>query len=461
MRDRFSHPALQLLMFSRWDTACGWLLGKSTDLAPRWRLDDVMSNFGDRKAVRETILALIEILYAGFTVETSQLALAWSMLTVDPSKPESFSSVLPALQHALDTSDLDKPADAELRERIRSWWRGGKGEWTESEVSIFRIADVETQHDGDVSDPPDPEPKLQEMATSTSATLFADLGLPTLVVMPKDKSSKLNSFHAQYKDLVDASLPLVVARDVQGIRLSLHREFPHATVAVDLMLRDLREGRPVTLKPVLLVGSPGCGKSRLVRRLANMLGAFVYRYDAASSADSQFGGTGKAWSNTEPSVPARAVAQSKTASPIVLVDEIDKAAERNWNGRLWDAILPFLDVETACRYRDQSLDAEIDVSAISYLFTANDASKLPAPLKDRLRIIRVPSPTLAHLAPLAAQVMRDLAIEDEARAHDPPLASDELNVIGKAWARAGFSMRKLQKIILATLEARDSYAARH
>jgi ATP-dependent Lon protease len=42
-----------------------------------------------------------------------------------------------------------------------------------------------------------------------------------------------------------------------------------------------------------------------------------------------------------------------------------------------------------------------------------------------------------------------------------PLESDELDVIGQAWARAGFSMRKLQKIVAATLEARDSCARRH
>ena len=260
---------------------------------------------------------------------------------------------------------------------------------------------------------------------------------------------------------MDAPLPLLVVNEVARIRATLHEEFPHAVTAVDLMMRDLREGRPVTLKPVLLVGSPGCGKSRLVRRLADVLGAFVYRYDAASSSDSQFGGNGKAWSNTEPSVPARAIAQSKTASPIVMVDEIDKAAERNWNGRLWDAMVPFLERETASRYRDQSLDCELDLSMISYIATANDVSKLPAPLRDRFRIVKVPAPTLAHLPKLAANVMRDLAIEDEARQHDAPLATDELDVIGKAWARSRFSMRTLQKIVAATLEARDSYAMRH
>ena len=73
----------------------------------------------------------------------------------------------------------------------------------------------------------------------------------------------------------------------------------------------------------------------------------------------------------------------------------------------------------------------------------------------------MPTPTLAHLPQLAGQVMRDLAIEDEARAYDAPLASDELANIGKAWERAKFSMRSLQKIVGATLEARDSHAMRH
>jgi ATP-dependent Lon protease len=73
----------------------------------------------------------------------------------------------------------------------------------------------------------------------------------------------------------------------------------------------------------------------------------------------------------------------------------------------------------------------------------------------------VPAPTLAHLPALAASVMRDLAADDEARAGDEPLAGDELDVIGKTWKKAGFSMRSLQKIVAATLEARDSNAMRH
>jgi ATP-dependent Lon protease len=280
--------------------------------------------------------------------------------------------------------------------------------------------------------------------------------------MPKDKSSKLNNYHGAFKDLIGAAMPLVVVRDLQRIRAALRAEFPHASTAVDLLLRDLREDKPFRTKPACLVGSPGAGKSRLVRRLAELAGGlYVYRFDGASSIDNQFGGTAKAWANTEVSVPARAIAQSRTANPMMLIDEIEKAADRHHNGRLWDALLPFLDPETAGRYRDQSLDCELDLSGISYVATANDVTKLPSPLRDRMRVIRVPTPTRAHLPALAASVMRDLAAEDEARAGDEPLAEDELDVIGKAWSRAGFSMRSLQKIVGASLDARDQHAMRH
>jgi hypothetical protein len=74
---------------------------------------------------------------------------------------------------------------------------------------------------------------------------------------------------------------------------------------------------------------------------------------------------------------------------------------------------------------------------------------LPPPLRDRFRIIKVASPSLQFLPQLAAQVMCDPSVADETGTHDAPLAEDELAVIGKAWSKAGFSMRKLQKKILA------------
>lgn len=152
---------------------------------------------------------------------------------------------------------------------------------------------------------------------------------------------------------------------------------------------------------------------------------------------------------------------SKTANPIVLVDEICKASESSHNGNLWSAITPHLEVETSRRYRENGIDAELDLSHVIHLATANSTEKLPSQLRDRYRVIRMPAPTLAYLPKLAALVVRDMAAEDDARSHDAPLAADELEIIGRAWARERFSMRKLQRLVLATLEARDTCAMRH
>jgi ATP-dependent Lon protease len=172
-------------------------------------------------------------------------------------------------------------------------------------------------------------------------------------------------------------------------------------------------------------------------------------------------GSPKAWTSSQASVPAKAILQSRIANPFIMLDEIEKAGSGTYNGRLWDSLVPFLERETSARYRETGLDAELDLGWVSYIATANSVDALSGPLKDRFRILRVPTPTLEHLPALAAQVMADLARHDEDRLHDEPLAGDELAVIGRAWRAEQFSLRKLQRIVAATLEVRDACARRH
>jgi hypothetical protein len=86
---------------------------------------------------------------------------------------------------------------------------------------------------------------------------------------------------------------------------------------------------------------------------------------------------------------------------------------------------------------------------------------LPAPLVDRYRIVKVPAPALKHLPLLAAGVLKEIAIEAGETGFVSPLAPDELAVIARAWERSGLSLRKLQKIVAATLEARNATAVKH
>jgi ATP-dependent Lon protease len=103
----------------------------------------------------------------------------------------------------------------------------------------------------------------------------------------------------------------------------------------------------------------------------------------------------------------------------------------------------------------------MNLSWISHIATANDTTVLPAPLLDRFRIVKMPAPGAEHLPALVPQILAEIARERGVESFVEPFADDELDVMTRAWKRAGLSMRNLQKIVDATLDARDAIAVRH
>jgi len=439
-----------LISYDRWDRACEWLRELTGSLLESHAVVDamlppVLFAAGDRATIRAAIDAFVDHLLALGEREHGDLAVCWMMMTADPQHPATFTRFMPQLARLCDGADDDAKA------RLQVWWDAAAGEWAHSKVSIFMITDVEI--DGPTT------PISRALTRGFPSLRQYRKPMPNHVVVMRTAPETLQQ---AWKPLLGEALPLVVARDVVGVRARLHAEYPHATKVIDQMLRDVREDKPVRLTPTILLGSAGTGKSRLVRRISEELGGlYVLRHDCAGSHDGMFSGSPKAWSSSQASVPAKAILQARQANPIVMLDEIEKAGSGTYNGRLWDSLVPFLERETSARYRETGLDTELALHWCSYLATANSVEGLPGPLLDRFRILRVPAPTLEHLPALAAQVMRDLARHDEDRLHDEPLAGDELAVIGRAWRAERFSMRKLQRIVAATLEVRDACARRH
>jgi hypothetical protein len=420
--------------------------------------DEVATDFwsGEKERCKEACKTLADLLLAeGHGKE----ALSALMLAADPTEPQTLEIVLPQLAFAIEhlwewpTARVTKH---QVLQRLGVWCRVAQGDFADNGSSIFRIVRLEMLNQDD------PLEGLPPTRVQNENGQEGEPKEPGIVVMPKGKATKLNDYQSEFKDLVDAKLPLRFATDIGAVRAKLMAEYPHAIGAIDLLLRDLREGEPVRLSPILLTGPAGVGKTRLVRRLfRDLLRIGVYRYDGGGASDNMFGGSPKAWGNTVPSAPARAVNQTRISNPVVFIDEIDKAGTSSRKGRLWNALLPFLERETARAYRDVSLDAELDLSWISHIATANSIEELPAPLKDRYRIVRVETPRLADLPALAANVLREFAVENGEEGFAWPLATDEIEVIGRAWEKAGFSIRKLQRIVAGTVAARNATAARH
>ena len=457
-------PAFKMLVTGRWDYAF--------DIA--WRaVKEARLNIGDLKQaealmVRNSGNHALGREFAGkmaarmAALKRPGLQIVWLMLAADPDKPETILRFAPQLAFAFDADApgaLDGADYPMARQSLDRWLDAAEGGYRGAKSSMFTM-----QFTG--------MPKSQARPSAivkytVGAAPFPDQmadddvdEAPGITVMTALTASKLHSEQLEFKNPLDRHLPFSMTPDLTTVRYRLLAQYPHAADAIDLLLRDLRSGKPARIHPAVLVGPPGAGKSRLVRMFIEACGLESFRFDAAGITDSiAFSGTAKAWGHTQASIPARAILTTRVPNPVVLIDEIDKAAAvTGANGSLFSSLLPFLERETAARHRDISLDAELNLSWISYIATANDDSKLPAFIKDRFRVIRIPAPTLDHLPALAYNVQADMAAAagDDADWIEP-LADDELEIAGKAWAKSKFSMRALQKIVQATVDTRASF----
>ena len=274
------------------------------------------------------------------------------------------------------------------------------------------------------------------------------------------KNPKMRELITPIKSVVNATLPLVLVPPLHQVRAQLLSEFPYAASVIDFALADLVGRRTVRLRPLLMVGPAGGGKSRFARRLGEALSVGVWRTDASRSDGAAFGGTDKRWYSAEPCHALLAVAQAGHGNPLVLIDEIEKAATRSDYGRFWDCLLGFLEPETSSRYPDPALQTNLDLSEISYVATANTLDPLPSPLRDRFRIVSFPKPGAADLDALLPAIAADLAREQGLDGSwIEPISGQERDAIATHWG--GGSIRRLRRLFEIVLRERDKNSVRN
>ena len=297
---------------------------------------------------------------------------------------------------------------------------------------------------------------LQESSEEDDNTDYLQRDGETVVLRAIGNSSTVDGVRVlkTYGNLVNAPLPLVPTPDLAAVRRELLQTFPHASEAIDCIVGELVGRDYVQLPPILLVGPPGAGKTALATSLLKALDLPFMLYPCGGASDSALGGTSRRWSTGEPSVPAALLASHRIASPGIVLDELDKPGSGDQNGRLHDALLGMLEPSTASRWHDPYFEADVDLSHVVWLATANAVDSLPRPLRDRCRILRVPAPGLEHLPDLSAALLRRAyAARDLDIRWASPLDGVELRAVAEAWR--GGSIRQLARLLDGVMAARN------
>tara|TARA_R110002124_G_scaffold16882_6_gene71404 strand:+ start:12708 stop:14303 length:1596 start_codon:yes stop_codon:yes gene_type:complete len=285
---------------------------------------------------------------------------------------------------------------------------------------------------------------------------------PTLLAVPGDPARKPTGARADaykgMKGVVGKDLPLVDTSRLASARTTLHARYPHMHAEIDAILAT-QAALPAARLSVLLVSDPGLGKTTVARDIGEALGLPQITYNCAGVTDSSFGGTSAQWTNVRCSVPLQIIGRSKVANPLVVLDEIDKIGTGKHNGSLADVLLGFLEKSSARAYHDIALEQDVDLSAVSYIATANNLHDVPAPLRDRLKIVRIPAPGWQHIGVLSERIIDDLAKDRNLdRRWFDPLAEDEVEIVRKAWP--GGSIRRLQWIVTRLVDGREQLMGR-
>ncbi|PID64674.1 MAG: endopeptidase La, partial [Gammaproteobacteria bacterium] len=218
--------------------------------------------------------------------------------------------------------------------------------------------------------------KMKKMAPMSSEATVLRNYLDHMLAYPWAKRSDADNDLATARDILAAShygLAEVKKRIVEYLAVQQRLQKPGGSI-------------------LCLVGPPGVGKTSIGKSIAKAVNRKYVRMALGGVRDeAEIRGHRRTYIGALPGKIVQNISKAGVNNPLFLFDEIDKMG---WDhrGDPASAMLEVLDPEQNHTFNDHYMEVDIDLSNVMFIATANSLD-IPAPLLDRMEIIRIPGYT--------------------------------------------------------------------